>query len=100
MLFRPMRMLADRFNTLQMGIVAGERIFHMLDRKDTISDTGEIEVERLDGAMEFKDVYFSYDGKHDVLKNINFEVEPDETLAVVGGAGCGITRIINMLNHL
>jgi len=99
MLFRPMRMLADRFNTLQMGIVAGERIFHLLDRKDTISDTGEIEVERLDGAIEFKDVYFSYDGKNDVLKNINFEVEPGETLAVVGSTGSGKTTLINILNR-
>src|SRR5690625_7204273 len=80
-----------------MGIVAGERIFHLLDRKDTISDTGEIEVERLDGAIEFKDVYFSYDGKNDVLKNINFEVEPGETLAEVGSTGSGKTTIFNIL---
>lgn len=99
MLFRPMRMLADRFNTLQMGIVAGERIFFLLDRKDTISDTGEIEVEKLDGAIEFKDVYFSYDGENDVLKNINFEVEPGETLAVVGSTGSGKTTLINILNR-
>lgn len=99
MLFRPMRMLADRFNTLQMGIVAGERIFFLLDRKDTISDTGEIEVEKLDGAIEFRDVYFSYDGENDVLKNINFEVEPGETLAVVGSTGSGKTTLINILNR-
>lgn len=99
MLFRPMRMLADRFNTLQMGIVAGERIFHLLDRRDTIRDTGKIEVEKVEGKIEFRDVYFSYDGKNDVLKNINFTVEPGETLAVVGSTGSGKTTLINILNR-
>jgi len=99
MLFRPMRMLADRFNTLQMGIVAGERIFHLLDRKDTIQDTGVIEVEKVEGTIEFKNVYFSYDGKNDVLKNINFSVELGETLAVVGSTGSGKTTLINILSR-
>lgn len=99
MLFRPMRMLADRFNTLQMGIVAGERIFHLLDRRDTIRDAGVIEVDKVAGKIEFREVYFSYDGKNDVLKNINFTVEPGETLAVVGSTGSGKTTLINILNR-
>ena len=99
MLFRPMRMLADKFNTLQMGIVAGERIFNLVDRRDHIDDVGERNVKKLDGRIEFSDVYFSYDGENDVLKNINFLVEPGDTLAVVGSTGSGKTTLINILTR-
>ncbi len=99
MLFRPMRMLADKFNTLQMGIVAGERIFNLLDRSDHIEDVGELAVEKLTGKIEFRDVYFSYDGKNDVLKDINFQINPGDTLAVVGSTGSGKTTLINILTR-
>lgn len=99
MLFRPMRMLADKFNTLQMGIVAGERIFNLLDRKDHIEDIGELVVEKLSGKIEFRNVYFSYDGKNDVLKDISFQIDPGDALAVVGSTGSGKTTLINILNR-
>lgn len=99
MLFRPMRMLADKFNILQMGIVAGERIFNLLDRRDHIEDNGERSVEKMDGKIEFKKVYFSYDNENDVLKDINFKVEPGDTLAVVGSTGSGKTTLINILSR-
>nr|WP_255785021.1 ABC transporter ATP-binding protein [Membranihabitans maritimus] len=99
MLFRPMRMLADKFNTLQMGIVAGERIFNLLDRKDRIFDEGSYRPERLKGCIQFDNVYFSYDGENDILKNINFRIEPGETLAVVGSTGSGKTTLINILSR-
>lgn len=99
MLFRPMRMLADKFNTLQMGIVAGERIFNLLDRRDHIEDVGELAVEKLAGKIEFRNVYFSYDDKNDVLKDINFQINPGDTLAVVGSTGSGKTTLINILTR-
>ncbi|WP_261395076.1 ABC transporter ATP-binding protein [Membranihabitans marinus] len=99
MLFRPMRMLADKFNTLQMGIVAGERIFNLLDRRDQIEDIGDIEIEKLEGEIEFRNVDFSYDGENDVLKDINFRVDPGDALAVVGSTGSGKTTLINILTR-
>ncbi len=99
MLFRPMRMLADKFNILQMGIVAGERIFSLIDRRDHIEDHGEIVVERMEGKIEFRNVYFSYDQENDVLKDINFQVQPGDTLAVVGSTGSGKTTLINILTR-
>lgn len=99
MLFRPMRMLADKFNTLQMGIVAGERIFNLLDRRDQIEDEGDIEIEKLEGKIEFRNVNFSYDGENDVLKDINFQIDPGDALAVVGSTGSGKTTLINILTR-
>lgn len=99
MLFRPMRMLADKFNTLQMGIVAGERIFNLIDRNDHIEDVGERSVEKLQGQIEFRNVYFSYDQENDVLKDISFAVNSGDTLAVVGSTGSGKTTLINILSR-
>ncbi len=99
MLFRPMRMLADKFNTLQMGIVAGERIFNLIDRNDHIEDVGERSVEKLQGKIEFRNVYFSYDQENDVLKDISFAVNSGDTLAVVGSTGSGKTTLINILTR-
>lgn len=99
MLFRPMRMLADKLNTLQMGIVAGERIFSLLDRKDTIDYSGTVEVERLKGKIDFENVSFAYDGRNKVLKNISFQIEPGETMAIVGSTGSGKTTMINVLTR-
>ncbi len=99
MLFRPLRMLADRFNTLQMGLVASNRVFDLLDLEDKIEDKGTLQVEKLQGEIEFKDVEFSYIENTPILKKINFKINPGETLAIVGSTGSGKTTIINILNR-
>ncbi len=99
MMFRPVRMLADKFNTLQMGLVAAERVFNVLDNKEIIPDNGYLEPAKLTGKIEFKDVTFSYDGENRVIKNLDFSVEPGETLAIVGSTGSGKSTIINILNR-
>lgn len=98
MLFRPVRLLADKLNTLQMGLVAADRVFNVLDNTSSIRDKGSIK-SAMDGHVQFKDVSFSYDGVHNVLKKINFEIKPGETLAIVGNTGSGKTTIINILNR-
>ncbi len=97
LLFSPVRMLADKFNTLQMGMVAGDRVFLELDRKEIIADNGYNDVKRLDGKVEFKNVKFSYDGENEILKNLSFVLEAKKTLAIVGSTGSGKTTIINVL---
>ena len=100
MMFRPIRMMADKFNTLQMGLVASERVFALLDRRDLISDTGDKTLEEVKGRIEFKNVWFAYSGVDYVLKNISFEIKPGETLAIVGSTGSGKTSTISILNRL
>lgn len=99
MLFRPIRMLADKFNTLQMGLVASERVFNLLDRDDKIPNTGKVKTEKFKGSVEFKDVFFAYNEREWVLKGLSFRVEPGETLAIVGSTGSGKSTIINILNR-
>lgn len=99
MLFRPLRMLADKFNTLQMGIVASERVFKLLEQEDRIENTGTIPAENITGLIEFKNVRFAYVKDVFVLKNVSFKVEPGKTLAIVGATGSGKTSIINTLNR-
>ena len=99
MLFRPMRMLADKFNTLQMGLVAADRVFTLLDSDQQIENAGTIVPDRLNGNLAFQDVSFAYIAKEYVLKNINFEVNAGETLAIVGSTGSGKSTIINILNR-
>ncbi|MCB0600067.1 MAG: ABC transporter ATP-binding protein [Saprospiraceae bacterium] len=99
MLLRPVRMLADRFNTLQMGLVAAERVFNILDKEHGLKDNGSLVVEQVKGLIEFDHVTFSYDGQVDVLKDISFEVQPGQTLAVVGHTGSGKSTLINLLNR-
>ena len=99
MLFRPMRMLADRFNTLQMGLVAAHRVFMVLDNVEIISDAGRIEKETIKGEIDFDHVYFSYDAENLILKDIDFTLHPGETLAIVGSTGSGKTTIINLINR-
>jgi len=99
MLFRPIRMLADRFNTLQMGLVAGERVFNLLDRKDRIENSGIIQTPRLKGDVEFNNVGFAYNEIDYVLKELSFKINAGETLAICGSTGSGKTTIINILNR-
>ncbi|MCL4130529.1 UNVERIFIED_CONTAM: hypothetical protein GTU68_036669, partial [Idotea baltica] len=90
-------MLADNFNTLQMGMVAAERVFVELDREEHIANYGEKNPEKINGKVEFRDVHFSYDGENDVLKGVNFVLDAHKTLAIVGSTGSGKTTIINVL---
>ncbi|MDX1476691.1 MAG: ABC transporter ATP-binding protein [Saprospiraceae bacterium] len=99
MLFRPMRMLADKFNTLQMGLVAADRIFGVLDNESRIENQGTQPVAKLQGEVRFQDVFFSYDGETDVIKGLSFTIEPGKSLAIVGSTGSGKTTIINILNR-
>ncbi len=97
--FRPLRMLADKFNTLQMGIIASERVFKLLDTNDKIEDTGTYAPEAIKGNIEFQNVWFAYNNEEYVLKNISFEVKAGETLAIVGATGSGKSSTINILNR-
>lgn len=99
MLFRPLRMLADSFNTLQMGLVAAERVFKILDTKENIPNNGTIVANDLNGDVKFDDVHFSYDGNVDVLKGISFHLPAKKTLAIVGSTGSGKSTIINTLSR-
>lgn len=99
MLFRPIRMLADKFNTLQMGLVASERVFGILDQTDRIENHGTIKPEKFRGEVEFDHVWFAYNEKDFVLKDVSFKIEPGKTLAIVGSTGSGKTTIINLLNR-
>jgi len=99
LLFRPIRFMADKFNTMQMGLVAAERVFKILDSKDFIPDEGTINPKKLEGKIAFSNVSFSYDDKNDVLKDINFSLAPGQTLALVGSTGSGKSTIINILSR-
>lgn len=99
MFFRPIRMIADRFNTLQMGIVSSNRILDLLDSDEYIPNEGKHSVEHLKGEVKFNDVWFAYKEEDWVLKNINFNVKQGETLAIVGATGAGKSSIINLLNR-
>lgn len=100
MLFRPIRFLAERFNTVQMGMVAAERVFNLIDQSNAIENQGTISNGEIEGRIEFKDVSFSYTADREVLSNINFTIEPGETLAIVGSTGSGKSTIINILSRL
>ena len=99
MLFRPIRELADKFNTLQMGMVSSERIFNVLDNKEQTPNNGKIANTLVKGKINFNDVTFAYNEDHNVLKNISFELEAGKTLAIVGATGAGKSSIINLLNR-
>jgi ATP-binding cassette, subfamily B, multidrug efflux pump len=100
LLFRPLRLIADKFNTLQMGMVASERVFRVLDNKDIMKDDGVYTPDKLQGKVNFDHVFFAYNDERWVLKNISFLIEPGETLAIVGHTGSGKTSIISILNRL
>ncbi|MBK8624111.1 MAG: ABC transporter ATP-binding protein [Saprospiraceae bacterium] len=99
LMFRPIRFMADKFNTLQMGLIASERVFKILDSKDFIPNDGIIYPKTLNGKVEFQSVGFAYDEKNYVLDDINFTIEPGQTYALVGSTGSGKSTIINILNR-
>jgi ATP-binding cassette subfamily B multidrug efflux pump len=99
MLFRPLRLIADKFNTLQMGMVAARRVFDVLDTKSHIDDSGVLLLEDTKGFIEFKNVRFSYIEEEEVIKDISFKVAPGETVAIVGATGAGKSTIINLLSR-
>lgn len=100
MLFRPIRQLADRFNVLQMGMVGSERVFNLLEKDEAIVDTGQASLKDIKGKIEFKNVFFAYTKDEYVLKDISFDVNPGETVALVGATGAGKSSIINLLSRL
>ncbi|MFY0593762.1 ABC transporter ATP-binding protein [Roseivirga sp.] len=99
MFFRPIRMIADRFNTLQMGIVSSNRIFDLLDSEDHIADQGTYKPEEILGKVSFKNVWFAYNEEDYVLKDISFDVKEGETIALVGATGAGKSSVINLLSR-
>src|SRR5690554_6795019 len=99
MMFRPIRQLADRFNTLQMGMVSSERVFKILDTEAFITDEGKIEKTHFEGNLSFKKVWFAYNDEDYVLKDINFDTKKGETIAFVGATGSGKTSTINLLGR-
>ncbi|SIS87531.1 ABC-type multidrug transport system, ATPase and permease component [Zobellia uliginosa] len=99
MLFRPLRQIADKFNTLQMGMVAANRVFKILDTQSNIQDVGTIVKDDVRGNIKFENVHFGYLEDEEVLHGISFEVEVGETVAIVGATGAGKSTIINLLNR-
>jgi len=97
--FRPLRSIADRFNTIQMGVVSSARIFNLLDSYDTIKSNEKIIANDIFGSVEFKNVWFAYNDDDYVLKNINFKIEAGESIAFVGTTGSGKSSIINLLKR-
>ncbi|AWO01915.1 antibiotic ABC transporter ATP-binding protein [Chitinophaga alhagiae] len=100
MLFRPLRILADKFNTLQMGMVASERVFKVLDNQDYMADNGTHAAAAMRGEVSFEHVWFAYKDERYVLKDISFQAKPGQTVALVGHTGSGKTTIISILNRL
>lgn len=98
-LFRPLRQIADKFNSLQMGMVAANRVFAILDTSSFIKDEGKIKAENVAGKLEFNDVFFGYNSDETIIKGINLKVNPGETIAIVGATGAGKSTIINLLSR-
>ncbi|MBU3010769.1 ABC transporter ATP-binding protein/permease [Polaribacter vadi] len=99
MLFRPLRQIADKFNQLQMGIVAGERVFKVIDTDSSIAKNGTIKATNLKGDINLENVRFSYIKDEEVLKGINLDVKSGQTIAIVGATGAGKSTIINLINR-
>ena len=99
-IFRPLRVIADKFNVLQMGMIAAERVFKVLDNPEEENEDGNFSPDEMQGAISFKNVWFSYNEENVVLKNINLEIKAGETIALVGHTGSGKTSIISVLNKL
>lgn len=99
MLFRPIRELADKFNTLQMGMVGAERVFKVLDTDELTPNTGTYKPVTMNGEISFKNVWFAYNDEQYVLKDLSFEVKAGQTVALVGATGAGKSSTINILNR-
>jgi len=99
MFFRPIRMIADRFNTLQMGVVSSKRILDLLDNTEHIADNGAHQPKEIVGNVKFDQVWFAYNEEDWVLKDISFEVKQGETIALVGATGAGKSSVINLLSR-
>ena len=99
MLFRPLRQIADKFNTLQMGMVAANRVFAILETESQIEDKGTFIAQQMKGKIDLEQLHFSYIQGEEVLKGINLEVNPGETVAIVGATGAGKSTIINLLSR-
>jgi len=99
MLFRPLRQIADKFNTLQMGMVAANRVFKILDTESNIADTGDVAREDVKGNIDFDEVRFGYIQEEEVLHGVSFKATAGETVAIVGATGAGKSTIINLLNR-
>lgn len=100
LIFRPLRVIADKFNTIQMGMIAAERIFKVQDNPDFTKNTGNYNPPVIRGNINFEKVWFAYNDDHYVLKDISFDVKEGETIALVGHTGSGKTSIISVLNRL
>ena len=100
LLFRPLRVIADKFNVLQMGIIASERVFKVMDIDDVAADNGRYKPDTVKGKIEFDKVSFAYVDDNYVLKNISFTANPGETIAIVGHTGSGKSTIVSLLNRL
>lgn len=100
MLIRPLRQIADRFNNIQRGIVGAERVLGIMDEDFEMPNTGVVKKDHFYGKIEFKNVYFSYDNNQEVLKGIDFKVNPGETVAIVGATGAGKSTIISLITRL
>ena len=99
MLFRPLRQIADKFNTLQMGMVAVQRVFAVMDTDSHISNDGDLQADNLKGEISFQNVVFSYKENEPVINDISFNVQAGETIAIVGATGAGKSTIINLLSR-
>lgn len=105
-IFRPLRVIADKFNVIQMGMIAAERVFKVLDNEDVLVESpqstvhGRLPLEPIKGQISFDKVWFAYNEEHYVLKDISFDVKAGETVALVGHTGSGKTSIISLLNRL
>lgn len=100
MLIRPLRQIADRFNNIQRGIVGAERVLGLMDEDYAMSNIGMVKKDHFDGKIEFQNVRFAYDDKQEVLKGIDFKVNPGETVAIVGATGAGKSTIISLITRL
>ena len=99
MIFRPIRTIADRFNTMQMGMVASERIFELIDDKRFVEQSGDI-IQNIEGEIQFKQVWFAYNDEDYVLKGIDFSVPKGSSVAIVGATGAGKSSIISLITRL